>query len=221
MRQRIRKTWKIVLYALGIAFCGMNATMNSELAEASIVAALSEEQLVALSEVIVQGRIVSSAGELLSDGRVATRHEIEVTRWLKAPAGLDGERFIFYTHGGRFEDVMTRVAGEAALEEGDEVVVYLEPLGRGESAKYYPLGLSQGAYEVLKDELGVKRVVRSDERIKRRMARSKARRASMRDEALGDDVLLERYVEGVERRVREGLTKDAALKQLPFRRDDV
>ena len=221
MRRGIDKKWKITLCVLGMTFCGMSATLRSGGAMASVVAALSEEQMVALSEVIVLGQVVSSEGEVLPNGQVATRHEIAVMRWLKAPVGVSGERFVFYTHGGHFGDVITRVAGEAALEVGDEVVVYLEPLRRGETVQYYPLGLFQGAYEVLEDAVGVKRVIRSDERIKRRMARSKARRASMRDEALGDDILLERYIEGVERLVREGLTEDEALKQLPLRRDKI
>jgi len=175
--------------------------LPAEEAQATVVVKLSESELAAASDVVVYGELVASEGEMQANGRVMTRHELRVKQWLKRGGAESSETtLVFYTRGGTAGDFRTRVSGEAPLEPGDEVVVYLEALNKDGALRFYPLGLAQGAYVVLWDGAH-KRVVRSDERTARRVLRSRAANASVLDEADSSDRLLEDFLKKVQRDV--------------------
>ncbi len=170
---------------------------------ASVVVQLSDWELAAMSDVVVYGELVSSEGMLQSNGRVVTRHVLRVKKWLKrGDVEESGDTIVFYTRGGTAGDFRTRVSGEAPLELGDEVVIYLEVLKKDGVQRLYPMGMAQGAYVVLREGVQ-KRVVRSDVRTERRVMRSRQARASVEDEALSTDKRLEDYLFEVESRIEE------------------
>lgn len=189
---------------------------------ASVVVQLDGTQMAALSDVIVHGTVLRSQPVAFSDGRIMTAHVMQVSRWIRQDAETGAsETFVFYTRGGQIGDRVTRVTGEAHVEPSDEVVVFLAARSSDvdgvQERRYFCVGMAQGAFVVLTDE-NEKRVVRSDERIKRRAARMRRARASLKDVAEPEDRALGSFLEAVEKNVAEGLSRDAVLNGLPFGR---
>ncbi len=215
----VRLVLKCLIFGIMVfgGMCGVFLTGFE--ARASVVVELSQAQKVALSHVIVRGRVVQSEAVLQANGKIETKHVMEVTTWFKSDVPVSGDTLTFYTRGGALGDLVTRVGGEAQLVVGDEVVLFLERLGRSGSSELYPIGLSQGAFIVQLDSLQQKRVIRSDERVKRRHVRTQRLRASTDSSAdLTRDPDLETFEQSVLDALVEPLTRDEALKSLPGRR---
>ena len=220
--QRYLRIVRILVIAL-LCFGGMMGVLLSpSVCEASDAVALDVGQLAALSDVIVHGKVVHSEAVVFADGRVMTRHTVQVIRWVKqdyegAPATIE-----FYTRGGVVGDMVTRVTGEVQIRGGDEAVLFLADIPangeRHEGKHYFCVGLSQGAYIVI-SSAEEKRVVRSDERIRRRVARMHLARASFaRDVPMVGDVSLDDFLAQVTAEVAAGRDRDEVIRAFPARR---
>lgn len=206
----------LCFFSLSVSTCLSVAVQE---ASASVVVALSDGQKAALSDVIVVGTVERREAVMTDDGRVMTRHVFRVSKWLKGESAESSDVIEFWTRGGAVDGIVTRVGGEAALETGDEVVVYLEWLGQTGIRRLFPLGLAQGAYVVLRDDAGDKRVIRSDERMERRRLASIHQRASMREGTkTRDDMTLDAFVSRIQTDLEHAMTREEALGSLPGRR---
>ena len=218
-----KRKWGWLLVVMLSCFGTMGAlVLEPEVCMASEAVTLDMGQLVALSDVIVHGQVVHSESVVFPDDRIMTKHTVRVSRWLKQDAGEVRTEIEFYTRGGVVGDQVTRVTGEVQIRAGEEAVLFLADLGengRADGAKhYFCVGLSQGAYLVTGDG-AEKHVVRSDERIRRRVVRMRAMRASFaQDKAEPGDVTLEAFLTQVAAEVAVGRGRDEVLDALPFRR---
>ncbi|MBQ1265333.1 MAG: hypothetical protein IIY06_01005 [Proteobacteria bacterium] len=206
--------WLMVSVALSACVCAVASE-----AYASAVVALDGSQRAAMSDAIVHGVVLSSEPVVLEDGRLVTRHTVRVIRWVKADgARVHAETVHIYTRGGRIGDQVTHVSGEAQMDPGEEVVIYLIALSSDAGEKrYFSLGMAQGTYIVL--ERGEeRRVVRSDVRMRRRASQATRARASVVVQPEVGDQTLDAFVAQIEKDIAMGLRREDVMRQLPARR---
>ena len=121
-------------------------------AEASMVEELSLSRLANHSDLIAFGKIISTKPRWNEERtRIETQCELQVEECLK---GACGESLVFVRRGGDVDGIRQTVVGEASVENGEEVVVFLENVG----GKLKFLGLSQGKFEV--ENVSGQRIVR-------------------------------------------------------------
>jgi hypothetical protein len=134
----------IVKFALALAI----VVLIPARAYVATVRGLSLVDLVCESDVVIRGRAVSVR---------AFRHEwlgivrgfaIEVDRRL---AGDCPDRIEVLVLGGELETTATHVPGEAEIEVGDEVVLFLSST---EGDRFRISGMSQGMFRVMRDPRG-------------------------------------------------------------------
>jgi hypothetical protein len=112
---------------------------------ASVAVRMTVDDLVRNADVIVHGKVGDAKSfRNEEDGRIYTRHTIEVTEFLKGGAGEKTVEVV--TMGGELEDVGQIVPGEAKFEKGEEVVVCLKKSKLG----LVPVGMAQGKFRVEK-----------------------------------------------------------------------
>ena len=119
-------------------------------ATATSVAALSDNELVRASDVIVRGRVVQVEARTYDVGpQVFTEVTVAVE---DALVGLPSPQrtVLVRIPGGQTDAHHVVVPGMPSLAHGDEVVLFLEALpaafGEAAEAGYLPVGLSQGVW---------------------------------------------------------------------------
>ena len=90
---------------------------------------ISDEHLVAGSDLVVIGRVEHVDGARLTDGRIVTRSEIEVEEALKG--AVDGSRILVTEAGGRVDGLELRIPGMPEFRPGERTLVFLRARGDG------------------------------------------------------------------------------------------
>lgn len=133
-----RAAWALGL-ALGLALPALPQT-----ADATVVRALSLREKTEVSKVIVHGLVerveVSWREPKVFAQTLITIRVIEALKGGHEP----GERVIVYRGGGRIGDFHQTAPGLSEYEPGEEVVLFLEPLG----AQYVGIGIGIAKYAV-------------------------------------------------------------------------
>lgn len=111
-------------------------------AHASLVLELSVPELTARAALVVVGTVGRPVSAATRSGRIVTRTPITIGAVWK---GTPPEALVVRRLGGTFEGVGQRVEGEVELREGEQVVLFLEPVDGGE---FRTVGLSQGKFAV-------------------------------------------------------------------------
>lgn len=119
-------------------------------ADASIVQALTLDELVEESEQILVGEVLLTESFVRSNGTLGTWHRVRVERGLWGVPPEDRE-VIIETLGGHIGDLAMRVEGEPTFEEGERVILFVR--GAGPYTMARPVGMSQGVMRV-SDEQG-------------------------------------------------------------------
>ena len=126
---------------------------------ATTVVALGDDELVALSRVIVHGDVVGKESRLAAEGgRIYTEYRFRVRELMKGEAGSD-QTIAFREWGGRVGNVHYWLPGVGEFALGEEVVAFLgEPDAR--TGIGFTTGLAQGKFRVLRPADGTPRVRR-------------------------------------------------------------
>jgi hypothetical protein len=137
-----------------LAFCGL-----APQAFADIGPRWSDAELVALSEVILTGRVASvvSAWDATGGG-IYTYVTLDVSDVIKG--WVPANRVVIKQLGGRVGDLRLAVAGQASFSPGEETVVFLEVRPRDDSL--YTAALWQGKWSVELDGTGQRVAARRD-----------------------------------------------------------
>ncbi len=132
-----------------ILFIALTAggTILPEIAEATSVVSLTDEQLVQNSDYIIHGTILKTEAMRFDEHTIITRVTILAHEYLKTCDEEKREIFEFYTRGGCFGDFVQNVSGEFVPAEGTEIVVFLEKIHRYEDRPML-LGLTQGVFVI-------------------------------------------------------------------------
>lgn len=132
------------------AFGAMAAlVLATGLASASTVIGLSVEDQARLSKYVVVGRVIGQHGVEDPDNGIETEVTLAVKAVLKGDVRR-GENLVFHTRSGDVGDESSRAIGEAEIQSGQLVVVFIEDI----DGRLYNLGLSMGVWDVQKDRLG-------------------------------------------------------------------
>lgn len=135
------KKWFLAVMA-ALALC-VSAPVH-----ATTMLLLTREELLLRSDIVVRARVGKAISSPLSDGlAMVTRTELIVTQPLKGKA--EGALWVSQ-FGGKAEGKTQKVAGDATLHAGEDVVVFLR---RDEKGKTYLTALSQSVWHV--DEKGM------------------------------------------------------------------
>ena len=119
------------------------ALVVSASALASTVLALSVEEMTRRSDVVVRAQVVSQSSRR-EKGRLYTFTTLEVRETWK---GRPEETIVVRQLGGVEGELATYVAGDARLEPGEEVVVFLRRNPAGEPV-YHFVGLAQAKFRI-------------------------------------------------------------------------
>jgi len=123
-------------------------------AQASVVIAVSENELIERADTIVFGAVVRTSTKVAPGGRVTTVAELQVFRGLRG-AKL-GEIITVEFPGGRVGGLVSYAAGAPVLRPGDSVFAFMKTT-RGIRR---PLGLAYGVLKARSDGLGSYRLFR-------------------------------------------------------------
>ncbi len=138
-----RKIYPIILF---VAYLMITAISNYPTeALASTVTALSDEQLVAMSDDIIHLTIIKTEGIQFNETTILTKITAVVQESYKNSNIPAGSEYVFYSRGGNYEDFSQTVTGEFMPKEGMEVVVFLEKIKRYGDVPMV-LGMAQGAF---------------------------------------------------------------------------
>ncbi len=108
---------------------------------------LSVQTLTEKARFVLRGKVGSKTVQRDQSGRIFTQIELEVTEVWKG-SGLTN-RFTLVQGGGVLGERREVVSGQAELSIGEDVVLFLVQNERGEGVI---LGLSQGKFDVTKDD---------------------------------------------------------------------
>ena len=134
-----RRTW---LWCVGAL-----ALMAAPVAQATTVIDLQVEDLAVVAPVVVVGEVNQVASNWNADGtRVYTEVTVTSSEVLK---GKIAASFTIKTIGGVVDGQKAALAGAPRFQEGERVLLFLEP--REDGTGYLTLGLYQGKFQVFKD----------------------------------------------------------------------
>lgn len=120
-------------------------------ASAAVVMDLSDEELVARSDVVVRGTVLETRAEKSADGaQIFTRAVIRVDEPLK---GAPGATVTVTVPGGEIDGIGQSVPGAPTFRAGEEVVVMLHRR-KGPRGWYGVEGLGRGKFTVTQTERG-------------------------------------------------------------------
>jgi hypothetical protein len=120
--------------------------MFPSLALADATRVWTTQELSAFATLIVSGRVhaVTSRWDPANNA-IYTYASIDVAETLKGQPPADG-RLVVKMLGGRLPDIELRVAGQAELVAGEDVLLFLET--RPRDGTLYPVGFWQGAWQI-------------------------------------------------------------------------
>jgi hypothetical protein len=134
------------VWALVVA--SMLALMPAPSTAASAVM-LTREQLVKRSDLVVRATAIEAQSDWNGDGTaIVTRTRLRVRSFLKGKGVAD---LWLEQYGGTVGDRTMSVPGDAHIEPGQELVLFLK---RGSDGMVYLTALSQAAYHVKGDKVG-------------------------------------------------------------------
>ncbi|MFN3198606.1 MAG: hypothetical protein ACE366_09375 [Bradymonadia bacterium] len=115
-------------------------------ADATVMKALSLDQMVKQSDVIVRGEVVAQHSAWNEAGnRIYTVTELKVMEPLKGQA--TSETIIKIRQlGGTVDGITQNIAGNALLSTGEEVAIFLR--ADAEKSLHYVVGMAQGKYTI-------------------------------------------------------------------------
>lgn len=145
VRSPMSTTAAAVLLVLSLSATSAMAT--------SALAPLSIDELTDLSDLVIEGRVVSIESSREND-RIFTYIEVEVGERLK---GLSGRSATLKLYGGVYENTRTRVVGAPCMSTGEEVMLFLKANGTG---TFDVVNLAEGKFEIVRDPTGPARVQR-------------------------------------------------------------
>ena len=119
------------------------ALTQAEIAQATTLAELTDQQLIEFSSAICYGTITDMNSIQTDAGFIVTAVDIDVIRWLK-PEQNSSKTYTFYIRGGEYGDIVQNVHGEPSLRVGQSIVAFLEDVPRYRLPML--LGLGQGAF---------------------------------------------------------------------------
>ena len=126
------------------------------LASASTVIGLSVEDQSRLSKYVVVGRVIGQHGVEDPDNGIETEVTLAVKTVLKGDVRR-GENLVFHTRSGEVGGEASRAIGEAEIQSGQLVLVFIEDI----DGRLYNTGLSMGVWDVQKDRRGRTAYVRA------------------------------------------------------------
>lgn len=115
-------------------------------AHASLVEALDLAALVAESEQVVVGRVLSQTSRYDERGRIVTDTALQVEETLKGDQA-PGAAILVRRLGGVVDDIGMRVAGEASFTVGESVLLFGARLRSGSVMR--TVGMAQGAIRIV------------------------------------------------------------------------
>jgi len=125
-------------------------------AEATRFVMLTVEELARSADAVVHGRVVAIEVRRDGEGRVYTQVELVLEDVWKGR--MAGHTCVLVHGGGTLGEVDVRASGQAEFAIGDELVAYMTRSPRGE---WITVGLSQGRFEISRDEATGYRWVRN------------------------------------------------------------
>jgi hypothetical protein len=128
---------------LGLA---MALAIGSRAAHASLVEALDLPALVAESEQVFVGRVVSEASRYDARGQIVTDTTFQVEETLKGDRA-PGAAIVVRRLGGVVDDIGMRVAGEASFTVGESVLLFGARFRAGGALR--TVGMAQGAIRIV------------------------------------------------------------------------
>ena len=150
-RARCHRAWTL---RIGRVACLMALVAWPHASAASLVVPAALSELTDEARVIVHGQVTSVEARWV-DGRRRIESWVTVTVESYFKGDL-GETITFRTPGGTFGAYRTVVVGAPVLAEGDDVVLFL---GARAPAVPYVIGLNQGIFRVVRQEVSGQRFV--------------------------------------------------------------
>ena len=129
--------------AMALCLASTTALTQAEIAQATTLAELTDQQLIEFSSAICYGTITDMNSIQTDAGFIITAVDIDVIRWLK-PEHNSSKTYTFYIRGGEYGDIVQNVHGEPSLRVGQSIVAFLEDVPRYRLPML--LGLGQGAF---------------------------------------------------------------------------
>ena len=129
--------------AMALCLASTTALTQAEIAQATTLAELTDQQLIEFSSAICYGTITDMNSIQTDAGFIVTAVDIDVIRWLK-PEQNSSKTYTFYIRGGEYGDIVQNVHGEPSLRVGQSIVAFLEDVPRYRLPML--LGLGQGAF---------------------------------------------------------------------------
>jgi len=121
-------------------------------ASASTFLAMSQEELVAQADSVVQGRVVEVNSFWNKQGTViVTEAVLEVEDTV---LGRDRSHVRLVTFGGQVGDYRIEAHGFPTFEKGQRLLLFLEPARKDESGAHRVLGYRQGEFLIRQDRRG-------------------------------------------------------------------
>ncbi len=141
---------RVALVSILACFTGSNLNLN-----ATTFIRVSPERLASVSALVVRARCVGSAVQV-RDGEIWTITSFEVReRWKGGAPAVIRTRLL----GGRTAQLTSHVAGVPRFRTGEEVVMFLAPIRRGE---YSIVSWAQGTFRIHRDPATSRLVVTQD-----------------------------------------------------------
>lgn len=128
---------------MALCLASTTALTQAEIAQATTLAELTDQQLIEFSSAICYGTITDMNSIQTDAGFIVTAVDIDVIRWLK-PEQNSSKTYTFYIRGGEYGDIVQNVHGEPSLRVGQSIVAFLEDVPRYRLPML--LGLGQGAF---------------------------------------------------------------------------
>jgi hypothetical protein len=123
---------------------------------ASTVIGLTIEDQARLSRHVVLGEVIAQQGVDHPENGLETEVTLRVAARLKGDAG---DKLVFHTRSGELDGEISTAVGEAVLQTGQTVLVFVEEI----EGRLYNIGLSYGVFRANEDSRGRISLVRAIE----------------------------------------------------------
>jgi hypothetical protein len=132
--------------------CLALAVLAASAARASTFLYVSQEELAAQAQAVVQGRVVEVHSFWNRQGTaILTEAEVEVEDTL---LGRERSHVRLITFGGEVGGYVIEAHGFPTFEKGQRLLVFLEPARAGEDGAHRVLGYRQGQFEIRTNKRG-------------------------------------------------------------------